>query len=739
VPAIARYLTNGTLDASFGQGGVVLLEKHDSSSAVGVVIDGDGKILILEPNDFTLTRLDAAGAIDPTFNGTGVTSAGFPNEARGTAVVVQPDGKIVVAGAAGDPEPDFAIARFLADGTLDVGFGTGGRVVTPVASGEDAATSIALETSGASTVSIVLGGTAVVGAGRSAVVARYVGATGALDTSFDTDGIAMFSSSAAAEDHVSAVAVVSGAVIVGGYRHVASAADVLQVLRFTNTGALDGAFDTDGVATIAFAADAQSHGVAVSGGKVILAAEVGTGASQAALVRLDAATGALDSAFGAGGKVTAAINDGSTARAVVIQPSNGALVIVGSSSTAANADALVARFTTTGALDPTFGGDGNTTSSFGPGDEELRAVAIQADGKIVAAGTAFNGRDFDFLVARLLPTGKPDPSFGGGRGHVLYDHAKSSEFAYDVRLQSDGKIIVGGQGGLGSIVLRLGVDGTLDAGFGTGGATTIAGGDGYGTSLQPDGKIVVGGPGANGDFFLARLTTGGVLDTSGAPGVGFGTTGTLATDLGLGLPDRAIALAVDASGKIVIVGHVDHGKPPNFFDLALTRHEANGALDTTFDTDGKLTFDSASVELLYAVAIQPDGKILLGGRMQRPGRATSFGLFRVAASGGLDGTFGTAGRAAIDLEDGSQASAIVVEPSKMILAAGRSADDRLLLARFSPSGAPVWPASGGIVRTPSGSRAEAFALAQQGDRRVVLAGVGRGSLEDQAVLVRYEP
>src|SRR6266545_1086163 len=262
-----------------------------------------------------------------------------------------------------------------------------------------------------------------------------------------------------------------------------------------------------------------------------------------------------------------------------------------------------------GDLDPTFGGDGKVTTNFGSG-EEVRAVAIQADGKIVAAGCIPTA----FALARYMPDGTLDSSFGGD-GRVTTDLTRrGGDCALGVAIQADGKIVAAGHSGFGGpngkfAVVRYEPGGTLDTTFGGDGrVTTDFTPDADVASrviLRADGKIVAAGQsgvlGTNTMFAVVRYQPDGTLDAT------FGGDGRVTTDFTRG-EDGANAVAIQADGKIVAAGCI-----PTAF--ALARYTPDGTLDSSFGEDGRVTTDltRSRGDCALGVAIQTDGKIVAAG------------------------------------------------------------------------------------------------------------------------------
>src|SRR5437763_5491549 len=282
-----------------------------------------------------------------------------------------------------------------------------------------------------------------------------------------------------------------------------------------------------------------------------------------------AAAGDLDPTFGTAGMVMTDI-DRSTdiANAVAIQP-DGKLVVVGQTyknNDYSNEDFVVTRYNTDGTLDTTFGRGGKVRTDF-PGLAAVpSAVVIQSDGKIVVAGGAFPQFTFagNFEVVRYNPNGSLDRSFGNG-GIVTTTFPEGS-YAFDVALQPDGKIIAAGTVFVDFIpgepsntdfaLARYNPDGTPDATFGNGGQVTTdfvgMEDDAFSVLIQSDGKIVAVGsadsPATYYDFAAVRYLSNGTIDTT------FGVAGKVSTDFGDQNFDRARSAALQSDGKIVAVG-----------------------------------------------------------------------------------------------------------------------------------------------------------------------------------------
>lgn len=354
---------------------------------------------------------------------------------------------------------------------------------------------------------------------------------------------------------------------------------------------------------------------------------------------LHATPGDLDLTFNVTGKVVTPIGPGyDSAQSVAVQ-SDGKIVVAGFANNGSNHDFALVRYTDSGALDTSFGSGGKVTTAIGSGDDYGQSVAMQSDGKIVVAGRARIGSNQDFALVRYMVGGALDTSFGTG-GKVTTAIGSGNDSGYSVVVQSDGKIVVAGDSGGNIALVRYTDTGALDASFGIGGKVTtdMIGGsfdNGYSVVLQSDGKIVVAGSSTS-DIALVRYTDSGALDTS------FGIGGKVITDIG-GSSDVGNSVAMQCDGKIVVAGLSVN--PVGFdFDIAVVRYTDSGALDTSFGSGGKVTTDLGSgYDVGNSVAVQSNGKIVVAGTTSTD-NYDDFALVCYTESGALDASFGTGGK-----------------------------------------------------------------------------------------------
>jgi uncharacterized delta-60 repeat protein len=369
----------------------------------GVVVQADGKIVVGGWDiyaGFLLARFNIDGSPDPSFGTDGVVVPRIGTQAR--ALALQPDGKILVAGSttvdhAGDEDEDFAIARFEPDGDLDPTFGNGGVAVTDVHVSQNYANAIAVQTDGRI---VIVGAAEPTNDYRdNFAVLRYT-ASGVLDTTFSSDGWLTTGFAAHEEDSAQGVAVQpDGAIVVVGWTRV-SGDERFAVARYTSSGKLDKSFSGDGKVTTGGKSD-NAYAVAIQGNRrIVVVGDTWDGDQGDFAVVRYRSDGSLDTSFSSDGKLTTSFGHGSGIErcyAVALQPDRR-IVAVGTSE---QSDFAVVRYDVDGSLDKTFSGDGKLHFDVA-GQDDGRAVALQADGKIVIAGTAGINSTNELAVARLM-------------------------------------------------------------------------------------------------------------------------------------------------------------------------------------------------------------------------------------------------------------------------------------------------------------------------------------------------
>jgi len=388
---------------------------------------------------------------------------------------------------------------------------------------------------------------------------------------------------------------------------------------------------------------------------------------------------------------------------------------------------------TLAALDPSFGTLGKVTASGAP----FTGVALQPDGKIVAVAMS----NTDFFVARYNPNGTLDTSFDGDGIKTIdfggtVDQPKGvalvpvTSFSSGVGFNGD-IVIVGSTTKTNDVAIAvLNSNGELDTNFNATGMLTVnLGGSadsGNAVAIDSSENIVIAGS-TGSDFAVMRVKPNGTLDST------FGTGGKAIVDMG-GTTDSANALRIQSDGKIVAAG-------TNGNDFAVLRLNANGSLDTTFNTTGKKTLDFGGTDVARAVAIQPGGDIVLAGDFGSP-TAADIAVARLNSSGSLDSSFGTGGKVTVDVEGADDGRAVQLQPDGKILVVGDTgpvsgggdvAVIRLTAAgqldtTFNSTGKATFDLSG-VTKLDLG---EAAVLSPDG--KLVIAGQGGGGDVDGLII-----
>jgi uncharacterized delta-60 repeat protein len=386
---------------------------------------------------------------------------------------------------------------------------------------------------------------------------------------------------------------------------------------------LDKTFGTDGIVETGVGIR-DDHVCAISlqpDGKIVMAGYTDNGSdNDIALVRYNT-DGSLDTTWNSSGIVmTQAGYSDDHAYAIALQ-NDGKIVVAGDTETGGVGGVYtqfgIVRYNTDGSLDTTFSSDGIVKTSIGGIEDEAHGIAIQEDGKIVAAGYTDNGSDKDVALVRYNTDGSLDTTFnstGIVPGVVTAQVGSLDDRAFALALQDDGKIVVAGDTKIGGTsgnysalaLLRYNTDGSLDTTFSSDGIVTTSLGGLFvlvsSIAIQADGKILVSGTGADVSIRLARFNTDGTLDIT------FDSDGTVTTSTG-GIDGEAGGIALQEDGKIVVVGTFAISKDETFF--LLVSYNPDGTLDATFDTDGEVV--GPSLYFAKYIALQPDGKILVAG------------------------------------------------------------------------------------------------------------------------------
>jgi uncharacterized delta-60 repeat protein len=399
-----------------------------------------------------------------------------------------------------------------------------------------------------------------------------------------------------------------------------------------------------------------------------------------------------------------------------------------------------------GQLDRSFNGNGKN-SAFAAGATGY-AVAINQKGRILVAGYTL-GANTNIALARFLPNGHFDPSFGGGTGRVITDLG-GTDYGFDVAIQPNGSIVVAGERDLANssefAVVRYGIHGVLDKSFSGDGKAFIDFGRRYqganAVAIGGSGNIVVGGFASNGtadEWALARLRPNGTLDPT------FGKDGKVTTDMSA-TNEQLEDLLIGPGGTITAAGFAESGFVPRF---ALAQYLIGGGLNPTFGSHGKSLIDlSAGSDIAYSIARQPDGKFVLAGFASNGGQQ-DWGLARVGPHGRLDPTFGHGGKVVTHFTPAYEyAYGVALQANGKILVVGRAnrptggagpAD--FCVARYRVTGVldDTFGVGGKVFTDFDKGGDTARGLALQADGRIVVGGEAQFGKIRKMGVARYLP
>lgn len=384
--------------------------------------------------------------------------------------------------------------------------------------------------------------------------------------------------------------------------------------------------------------------------------------------------GTLDSDFdGDGIRIDSFDNNTSdVGQAVVVLPDNKVLV-AGYAEIQGDKDIVLLKYNTDGSPDMAFSGDGKVSFNLGTGYNDVaHSLALQPDGKILIAATTDNASSsYSFVVLRLRPDGVADSSFGTA-GYVTIATGSSTAYADYLSVNNaTGTIAVGGSTSGALTIYQLHADGSMDNNFGTAGRVTLTPPASYNYYMAelaygPDGKIVT-----SGQYYFGsdQQFYTNRLNTDGTPDQTFSVDGIVTTLFSNGSHDNAYAMLVQADGKIVVGGYSTDGV---HYSFAVLRYDTDGTLDLTFNGTGKNIITSPGTDgYVLGLAQASDGKYLLGGLVYASS-APRYAVVRLYADGRVDSTFGTDGLTLTNIHNVGfqQANAIAQAPNGRIVQTG---------------------------------------------------------------------
>lgn len=769
--AMARYNSDGSLDPGFSGDGMAVPGVFNSSS--GMAIQSDGKILVGDGGNVggggqsiggdpaRIARFNANGTLDGSFAG-GIVAAYVPGPGDATSwvgdIAVQSDGRIVVAGSTefydffedtyeytflslryeGAPEAgaDIRVEQpadtTLSDGSSTINFGiinatsSRTRTFTIRNDGLSTLTGLAISVDGTNAASFVPGAI-----GSTTLAANA-------STTFDVTFTPGTTGSKTANLHIASNDPNENPFDIA-LTGTGSIPDI-AVQKWPNAALTDGSSTVD-FGSVGFTVDSLVRFQIYNYGSADLDNISATvdGPNAADFVIVSAPVNATISGTGSlqvlvsfrpslAGSRTATLHITSN------DPDEGSFDIALTGT---------GRALTAWDRDPGFGAFGRVVTPLVDPFPTYRAASIklQSDGKFIvlaspgvyvsSGGPTPESR---FHLLRYLPGGALDATFGSG-GLVTTDVGTGSDTAQDAVLQTDRKIVVAGSSGGKFALTRYTTAGALDSSFdGDGIATTSIGTGCTGRSvlIQPDGKLIVAGyatvSGAS-DFALARYLPDGSLDAT------FGTGGIVTMAVGTST-DEATSMLLQPDGKIVIAGHSQVG---TYYDFALVRCNADGSLDGSFGSGGKVIVSMGPRnDFCSSCALYPDGRIVIGGISYDASFNTTWQIARFTSSGVLDNTLDGDGKLGLSpAGGGGGCNSLKVQADGKLLAAGRSDLDPapfisnydfVTLRLLDNGGLDTSFGSSGIVSTDFAYDDEAFSMWQQPDGQLLVAGSSNGGM-----------
>jgi uncharacterized delta-60 repeat protein len=378
---------DGDLDTTFGSGGIV----RSNFFFNAIAIQSDGRMIAaggVSTFDFALARYNINGSLDPTFGSGGTVTTHFPTVESVRALAIQGDGNIIATGILGN------LARYTSDGSLDATFGAGGKVKADID-----VFSVAIQSNG----KIVIAGDIGTNPGDTDFALARYNADGSPDLTFGLGGKVVTAFSSSYDFGFDVVIQNDGKIVAVGYSNNAGS---FALARYNVDGNLDPTFGSGGkvqAPSSPFLAAGQAATLQQDGKILVAGVIVNQNTSyDFALARYNS-DGSLDQTFGSGGYVTTDFFNGDDLGTDVALQADGKIIVVGQIKTSSRFDEVyhfgLARYTSAGSLDATFGSGGKVTTIVSNDGDRATGVAIQSDGRIVVAGQASNS-DLPGVLAR---------------------------------------------------------------------------------------------------------------------------------------------------------------------------------------------------------------------------------------------------------------------------------------------------------------------------------------------------
>jgi hypothetical protein len=619
---VIRVNPDGSLDSGFGTAGIFAAEFNPGSSydeLRKVLLQSDGKIVLLGSSTngtkkIAMMRLTTSGALDATFGtgGKATASASTPNDIFDGRILS--NGNIIVVGNNND---DVIVARFTSAGALDTTFNTTGYIVRDFTADEENILALEVQDDG----KILVAGSAGSMMASQAFVAR-LNADGSTDTSFNSTGFKMFEFVTGEVAHINQIKALTsgGYLLYGGTYDMGNSKGSTVLMQLTSTGAADTSFHNSGDKFVnigQLTEDFLYNYKILESGKFLAVGETTDSNGVDGLIVRFNPNGAVDTTFGTSGMVL--VDSGQTGGGqkifdVIERPDGKLVALLSYMDPSFNRATRVLQYSEAGVLDTTFNGTGYVDFNFSEDNFDPMTMVLDENGKVLVGGATMGFGDSAMAMARINLDGTLDTTFATG-GKFESDLTVGYDSISAIKIQDDGKIIVGGSNGDDVQLLRLLDSGALDPSFATAGiyqGNPLAGTDYYWTNeihlignkiLLFNNYSAMGG----GQVFLQQFNADGTVDTS------FGTSGIVSyaseyTKANL----RGIYPETD--GKFTLAFSTEDGDAAPYLDIR--RINADGSFDTSFNSGNPLPIyvPLASYES-FANNIQrfTNGKYLLGG------------------------------------------------------------------------------------------------------------------------------
>lgn len=745
---VSRFNSDGSLDTSFNRTGSVIPEITNYwSAARSVALQADGKIVVAgfanslsftipnSNNPFRVSirslivRYNSDGSIDSAFGDNGVATImnGDYNSHEVSSLSISPNGKILAVGSLRTlGHTQIAIWRINNDGSPDAAFGNAGIVTTDIGS-ESTAKAVAHANDG----KIVVGGCSQTSPYETDFAVLRYNEDGSLDLGFNATGYAGLQNLAGNDCVTDLILPGDGTIIVGGNFATQGGGNTYTIAKYSHDGPFDYSFN--GYGAVPFASSPISRMIQQFDGKIVVSGSAygGPGQPTGLLTRRYHPNGTVDTTFGTLGQVFTLLPVSNSAysafaKAAALQPDGKIIVVVNAGAMLGSARiARIVRYDANGSPDSTFDSGGVVNLEVDSSLSTAKSTFALPNGRILAAG--------GLGIMRFMPDGRLDRTYGTS-GKVCVNLPGTSDAINAAALQPDQKILVASsrrtQPNIPNrpiFVGRYNADGSKDTTFGTAGEIVLTAGTSLESAraiaVQDDGKILMLATGYQNDVprvLMLRLDQFGNLDTT------FSDDGIVAAFVGP-LSDAG-AITIQPDGKILVVVR------KAFSEAAVLRYNSDGSNDITFGE-----FGNVSIPRLVgnSLALQADGKIVVGGTVRPPNAQSEIGVARLNPDGSLDVSFGDNGIALshiTDYDDEGNAiriqtdGRIVVAGSAYLLPPSSNGEGRsdFTVVRYNTDGSPdqSWGQSGIAVADLLGGDS-AFGMDIDSHGRIVVSGESR--------------